>query len=207
MSFEIIPAIDIRDEEVVQLVGGELNKKESYGDPVSIAIIEKIDAFFQVGGGIRSKEIAIELNNFGADRIILGTAVYQNPDLIKLIKKETKLEVFISLDQKNGVIMSEGWKKESGIRLEEGIKKFSEHDIDGFLLTDIKKEGRMKGIDQEIFSLAREKTDLPVIASGGISSIKDLKKLKKVGVEGAVVGSALYKKSFKFKDAIKLLEQ
>lgn len=236
---EVIPAIDLKDGEVVQLVGGDTDKSESFGDPLKIAeqwveeganrlhiidldgaingvmknkqfiekIINQTNLKIQVGGGIRSKETATNLLNLGADRIILGTVVFKEPNLINQIKEDSNGEVFVSIDSEKGHIMVEGWKKNSGMSLEEGIKKFEDYNIDGFLLTDIKKEGRRKGIDLEVFELAINKSTHPVIASGGISSIEDLKKLEKVGASGAVVGSALYKKNFKLKEAINSLEE
>lgn len=237
MDFEVIPAIDLKEGEVVQLVGGNENRSESFGDPIKIAkrwieegaeflhvidldgaikgkmknlffiekIIENTESTIQVGGGIRSKEIALRLSEIGADRIILGTAAFEDPSLVDDIKEEVGIEVLVSIDCKNGQIMLKGWKKESDFGLGEGIHKFEEHAIDGFLLTDIKKEGRLEGINLDVFEFAVDKTNLPIFASGGISSISDLEELKKAGVSGAVIGSALYKKSFKLMEAINSL--
>lgn len=241
MSFKVIPAVDIKNGEVVQLVGGDVEESESFGDPIEVArhwrnegtsylhivdldgaiegemrnisfikeISNSLDIFIQVGGGIRDIEVAKKFFEIGVDRLIIGTAAFRRPEFLeKLIGVSGKNEeVFVSVDSKDEEIMIEGWKKGSGVNLKRGIRDISKKGVDGFLLTDIKKEGRLDGIDRDVFSLARETTDLPIIASGGISSISDLKELLEVGVDGAVVGSALYKKSFKLRDAINSLNK
>jgi len=159
----------------------------------------------QIGGGIRSKEnIDFWLGNL-ADRVILGTLALENPSFVNNLSKEYFKKVLIGADVRNGMIASHGWEKQSDISAIDLLRKFNQSLVGSVIYTDISKDGSMKGVslDQTI-SFAKQNPH-PVIASGGVSSLNDILKLYENfsnGIEGVVIGRALYDKKFTFEEAL-----
>ena len=174
-------------------------------------IIEKIvEAFkekgvsIQVGGGIRSFEDAASLLELGVSRVILGTAALQNPELVKQLSSAFGNScVNVALDAKNGKISIKGWTEECAQTPVEMGRKFEELGAGSLLFTNIDSEGLMQGVNPVPTRELVESVSIPVIASGGVSSLEDLQVLKKTGASGVVVGSALYMGRFTLEDAIK----
>jgi len=159
----------------------------------------------QIGGGIRSKEnIDFWLGNL-ADRVILGTLALENPSFVNNLSQEYFKKVLIGADVRNGMIASHGWEKQSDISAIDLLRKFNQLLVGSVIYTDISKDGSMKGVslDQTI-SFAKQNPH-PVIASGGVSSLNDILKLYENfsnGIEGVVIGRALYDKKFTFEEAL-----
>ena len=174
--------------------------------PIIQKIVDKFrteEAIIQVGGGIRSEEDAAQLLNLGVDRVILSTAALENPELIKqLSERYGSKHIMVALDSKKGKISVEGWTKESEFTAVDMGIKFENLGAGSILFTNIDTEGLMQGTETKpIEELVRSVT-IPVIASGGITSIEDVITVKGIGASGVVVGSALYKNKFKLADAI-----
>ncbi|WP_201721317.1 1-(5-phosphoribosyl)-5-[(5-phosphoribosylamino)methylideneamino]imidazole-4-carboxamide isomerase [Methanonatronarchaeum thermophilum] len=165
-------------------------------------IVEKFDVPIQVGGGIRSYSAAEKLIEVGVDRVFVGTIAFNDKKLLKKLVGSFGKSIYVSIDAKAGEVMVDGWTKGSGVNVVEACRKFEAVGVGGFLFTNIDKEGKMEGIDIGSFSEVIGATEMPVIASGGVSSIKDLDALKKVGASGAVVGTALYNGKLDFNKAI-----
>ena len=159
----------------------------------------------QIGGGIRSIEnIDFWLGNL-ADRVILGTLALENPSFVNNLSQEYFKKVIIGADVRNGMIASHGWEKQSDIAAIDLLRKFNQSLVSSVIYTDIAKDGSIKGIslDQTI-SFAKQNPH-PVIASGGVSSLNDILKLYENfsnGIEGVVIGRALYDKKFTFEEAL-----
>jgi len=159
----------------------------------------------QIGGGIRSKEnIDFWLGNL-ADRVILGTLALENPSFVNNLSQEYFKKVLIGADVRNGMIASHGWEKQSDISAIDLLRKFNQSLVGSVIYTDISKDGSMKGVslDQTI-SFAKQNPH-PVIASGGVSSLNDILKLYEnlsKGIEGVIIGRALYDKKFTFEEAL-----
>ena len=159
----------------------------------------------QIGGGIRSKEnIDFWLGNL-ADRVILGTLALENPSFVNNLSQEYFKKVLIGADVRNGMIASHGWEKQSDISAIDLLRKFNQSLVGSVIYTDISKDGSMKGVslDQTI-SFAKQNPH-PVIASGGVSSLNDILKIHENfsnGIEGVVIGRALYDKKFTFEEAL-----
>ena len=159
----------------------------------------------QIGGGIRSIEkIDFWLANL-ADRVILGTLALENPSVVNNLTQEYFKKVIIGADVRNGMIASHGWEKQSDINAVDLLRKFDKSLVSSVIYTDISKDGSMKGVslDQTI-SFAKQNPH-PVIASGGVSSLNDILKLYENfsnGIEGVVIGRALYDKKFTFEEAL-----
>lgn len=162
----------------------------------------------QVGGGIRSFEDAASLLELGVSRVILGTAALQNPELVtQLAASFGSSHVNVALDAKNGKISIKGWTEESAYTPVEMGRKFEELGAGSLLFTNIDTEGLMQGVNPIPTKELVESVRIPVIASGGVSSLPDLHVLKKTGASGVVVGSALYTGKFTLEEAIDFVKQ
>ena len=169
-----------------------------------IAEIAKAVALpIQVGGGIRSYETAEKLLKTGITQVILGALAFSDESAIGKIQKKFGTEsVIVALDNRDGRIMVEGWKTATALTVQEALGKFIALGVQRFLITSIAQDGMLSGPDLQTLSSAVKFPDAKVIAAGGIGSINDLAALKRIGVEGAVIGKALYEGRFTLKEAI-----
>lgn len=180
------------------------------GERKNAPIIEKIvnthrenGIRIQVGGGIRSFEDAASLLELGVSRVILGTAALQNPELVKRLSSTFGNErITVALDAKNGKISIKGWTEECAQTPVEMGRKFEELGAGSLLFTNIDSEGLLQGVNPVPTKELVESVSIPVIASGGVSSLSDLQVLKETGAAGVVVGSALYTGRFTLEAAI-----
>jgi len=183
------------------------------GERKNAPIIEKIvnacrekEVRVQVGGGIRSFEDAASLLELGVSRVILGTAALQDPELVRRLASAFGSScVNVALDAKNGKISIKGWTEECAQTPVEMGKKFEELGAGSLLFTNIDTEGLMQGVNPVPTKELVESVNIPVIASGGVSSLQDLKVLKETGAAGVVVGSALYTGRFTLEEAIEYI--
>jgi phosphoribosylformimino-5-aminoimidazole carboxamide ribotide isomerase len=167
-------------------------------------IAENVELPIQVGGGIRTIETAQKLLTMGINQVILGALAFSDPQAITQIQQKFGTEtVIVALDNKDGRIMVEGWKTVTASGIKEALKKFIALGVKTFLVTSITKDGTLSGPDLETLSEACQYPNVEIIAAGGIGSLSDLAALKRVGVEGVVIGKALYEGRFTLKEALK----
>ncbi|WP_226004780.1 1-(5-phosphoribosyl)-5-[(5-phosphoribosylamino)methylideneamino]imidazole-4-carboxamide isomerase [Natrinema salinisoli] len=232
-TFEVIPAVDIQDGEVVQLVQGERGTEKTYGDPVEAAqrwigagadtlhlvdldgafegerknagaidaVIDAADVPTQLGGGIRTAADALDLLERGVDRVILGTAAVETPDIVAEISEEQPDSVVVSLDAKDGEVVVEGWTEGAGISPVEAAERYADLGAAAILFTNVDVEGQLEGVATEPVRELVEATDVPVIASGGVATLEDVRALEDAGAAAVVVGSALYEGNFTLEEA------
>ena len=179
----------------------------AFGTGNNHAVISEIAANIalpiQVGGGIRSFETTAKLFKTGISQVILGALAFSDQSAISRIQKRFGAEsVIVALDNKDGKIMVEGWKTATALSINEALEKFTMLGVKTFLITSIAKDGMLSGPDLETLKQACQSRNAKVIAAGGIGSINDLIALKRIGVEGAVIGKALYEGRFTLKEAI-----
>ncbi len=166
-------------------------------------IVGKAGLPVQVGGGIRTIGIAEKLLRFGVRLVILGALAFSDPGAIAEIQRKFGCEsVIVALDNRDGKVMVEGWKTETAFTMSQALNKFAKLDVRSFLITSIRQDGMMQGADLETLRKATEQPDAEIIAAGGIGGLKDLIALKRIGIEGVVVGKALYEGRFTLKEAI-----
>jgi phosphoribosylformimino-5-aminoimidazole carboxamide ribotide isomerase len=164
----------------------------------------------QIGGGIRDlSQMDFWLQN-SVDRVILGTVALENPDLIINLDKKYFKKIVIGTDVRNGMIASHGWKTQSEVKAVDLIKKFNPDIIDSVIYTDISRDGSLKGVNlKQTLNFAKSILS-PVIASGGIFSLNEILQLRKEfsnGIEGVIIGRALYDKKFTFAEALNLIKK
>jgi phosphoribosylformimino-5-aminoimidazole carboxamide ribotide isomerase len=157
----------------------------------------------QVGGGIRSYETVEKLFQTGITQVILGALAFSDPSAIGKIQKKFGAEsVIVALDNKDGLIMVEGWKTATAMTVNDALEKYTALGVNRFLITSIAQDGMLTGPDLQTLSQATLYPNAKIVAAGGIGSIGDLAALKEIGVEGAVIGKALYEGRFILKEAI-----
>lgn len=194
-----------RDEGASKLHIIDLDAAFGIGDNHSVIaeVVKNVNLPIQVGGGIRSYETAEKLFETGITQIILGALAFSNPSSISKIRKKFGLEsVIVALDNKEGLIMVEGWKTSTTMTVQDALDKYTELGVRRFLVTSIAQDGMLNGPDLQTLSQATLYPNAKIVAAGGIGSIGDLAALKEIGVEGAVIGKALYERRFTLKEAI-----
>jgi phosphoribosylformimino-5-aminoimidazole carboxamide ribotide isomerase len=167
------------------------------GEPVNAAPVEAILAACpvpaQLGGGIRDMATIERWLDKGLARVILGTVAVENPELVRTAAKEFPGKVAVGLDARNGKVATRGWAEETDVMVTDLAKSFEDAGIAAIIYTDILRDGAMKGPNIEATADLARAVNIPVIASGGISSMADLTALKATGViAGAISGRALY---------------
>ncbi len=154
-------------------------------------ISEQVSIPVQVAGGIRSIDLAQEVLK-SVDRVVLGTLAYKDSVSVqKLVKEFGSDRIIVAIDQMEGKVMIDGWRKSSGIIMLDAIEKFKTMDIEYFLLTSIDRDGTLLGPDTDALNRARSK-NVKIIASGGISKNDDVISVKKTGAYAVILGKALY---------------
>ena len=173
--------------------------------PIIRSIVRNFDVEMQVGGGIRSKEDAAALLEIGVDRVILGTAAVNDPSLVEELSLEFgSSRIMVALDSRNGRVTTHGWAKQSAFSAVELGRKFEDSGAGSILFTDINTEGLLKGVDPVPTEELARALGIPVIASGGITTLSDIGIIKKTGAKGVVVGAALYVGNFTLGEALEL---
>ncbi len=171
------------------------------------SIVKEFYVMTQVGGGIRSKEDAEKLLSIGVDRVILGTAAINNPHLVEELSSEFGSErIIVALDSKDGKVTTHGWAKKSDFTTVELGRKFEKLGAGSILFTDINTEGLLKGVNPVPTRELANALDIPVIASGGITTLEDIQMIKETGAKGVIVGAALYVGNFTLREALKFEE-
>jgi phosphoribosylformimino-5-aminoimidazole carboxamide ribotide isomerase len=158
----------------------------------------------EVGGGIRDLKSIDELISYGIDRVILGTVAIENPELVKKACKKYPGRVLVGIDAKKGFVAVKGWVEVTAVNAKELALHMQEYGAAGIIYTDIARDGMLTGPDIEATREMVKGLKIPVIASGGISSIDDIKRLSKIkGLWGVITGKALYSGAMDLKEAIK----
>jgi phosphoribosylformimino-5-aminoimidazole carboxamide ribotide isomerase len=194
-----------RDEGAGKLHIIDLDAAFSLGDNHSVIdqVAKNVKLPIQVGGGIRSYETAEKLFQLGITQVILGALAFSNPSAIGKIQRKFGTEsVIVALDNKDGLIMVEGWKTATAMTVDDALEKYTGLGVRRFLITSIAQDGMLNGPDLQTLSQAAAYSNVKIVAAGGIGSIGDLAALKEIGVEGAVIGKALYEGRFTLKEAI-----
>ena len=165
------------------------------GKPKNLEHIRKIRSVFggelEVGGGVRSYEVARTLFEEGIDYVVIGTLALKDPDEFERIVSDYPERVILSIDSKGGRVAIGGWKEESSVSPEELAKEYDHKPIWGYLYTIIERDGSLEGVDVRPYREISSVVSKPIIASGGVSSMSDVERLYGV-VEGVVVGKAIY---------------
>jgi len=156
----------------------------------------------QLGGGIRQLETVEELLKAGIERVILSTAAVEEPKLVEEVCRKYRESIIVSIDSREGYIAIQGWLRETELGAIEFARSMAKLGVRRFIYTDISRDGTLTEPNFTAIAELIDAIKLPVVAAGGISSLNHLRVLKKLGVEGAIVGQALYTGDIKLKQAL-----
>ena len=193
LGAKIIHIVDLDGAKTGKLVNLEIIKD----------IVENIKVPVEVGGGIRTSEAVKKYLGVGVERVIIGTAAIKNPQWVKEMIDIYGDKICVSIDAKNEFIASEGWIEVSEIKAVDFILKLEKWGIATIVYTDISKDGMLKGPNFEMYEKISKETKIKIIASGGVTTINDIKKLKEINLYGAIIGKALYDGLIDLREAIK----
>jgi 1-(5-phosphoribosyl)-5-[(5-phosphoribosylamino)methylideneamino] imidazole-4-carboxamide isomerase/N-(5'phosphoribosyl)anthranilate isomerase len=234
---ELLPAVDVKDARAVRLVQGELSAETAYGNPLEVAlefqaagaewlhlvdldaafgrgensellaeVVGKLDIKVELSGGIRDDQSLTRALATGCRRVNLGTAALENPEWTARVIGEYGDRIAVGLDVRGHILAARGWTEEGG-DLFETIERLERDGCQRYVVTDVTKDGTLKGPNLSLLQEVCAVTQSPVVASGGISSLDDISSLmalNSLGVEGAIVGKALYAGAFTLEQALKL---
>ncbi len=232
---QLLPAVDVAQGQAVRLVQGEAGSETSYGDPLAAALawadagaewihLVDLDAAFGRGSNrdllaevVRRLDVAVELSGgvrddasleaalgTGCARVNLGTAALEDPDWTARAIARHGDRIAVGLDVRGTTLAARGWTQEGG-DLWETLERLDRDGCARYVVTDVTKDGTLRGPNLDLLRQVCERTSAPVVASGGISSLDDLRALRELvplGVEGAIVGKALYAQAFTLPEAL-----
>ncbi|MEY3008365.1 MAG: bifunctional 1-(5-phosphoribosyl)-5-((5-phosphoribosylamino)methylideneamino)imidazole-4-carboxamide isomerase/phosphoribosylanthranilate isomerase PriA [Candidatus Nanopelagicaceae bacterium] len=233
----LLPAVDVRDGKAVRLVKGELSAETQYGAPLDAAlafqnsgaewihlvdldaafgtgsnhellrdVVSRLDLNVELSGGIRDEESLERALATGCERVNLGTAALESPEWTASVIARFGAKIAVGLDVRGQTLAARGWTKDGG-DLFETLERLDREGCARYVVTDVNKDGTLQGPNLDLLSKVCERTNRPVIASGGVSSLEDLSKLRElvdIGVEGAIVGKALYAGAFTLEEALEV---
>jgi 1-(5-phosphoribosyl)-5-[(5-phosphoribosylamino)methylideneamino] imidazole-4-carboxamide isomerase/N-(5'phosphoribosyl)anthranilate isomerase len=236
VKLELLPAVDVKDGQAVRLVQGEAGSETGYGEPWAAAlawqeagaewihlvdldaafgtgsnrelladVVGRLDVAVELSGGIRDDASLEAALATGCKRVNLGTAALETPDWVRSAIARHGDRIAVGLDVRGTTLAGRGWTREGG----ELFETLARLDTDGcarYVVTDVKRDGTLTGPNLELLSQVCAATDKPVVASGGVSSLEDLRQIATLvgeGVEGAIVGKALYAGAFTLEEALK----
>lgn len=232
---ELLPAVDVADGQAVRLVQGVAGSETSYGDPVEAAlgwqrsgaewihlvdldaafgrgsnrallteVVGKVDVKVEMSGGIRDDDSLQAALGTGCTRVNIGTAALENPDWCARAIAEHGDRIAVGLDVRGTTLAARGWTQEGG-ELFEVLERLDRDGCARYVVTDVTKDGTLRGPNLDLLQQVCARTDRPVVASGGISGLDDIRALAGLvgqGVEGAIVGKALYAGAFTLEEAL-----
>lgn len=167
-------------------------------------VAEKTGLFIEIGGGIRSMETVKKYIDAGISRVILGTAAICDEDFLKEAVKAYGEKIAVGADVKDGKIAVKGWFEQSDVTLDEFFLKMQDLGVKNIICTDISRDGAMRGTNLELYRELSAKYSLDITASGGVSSIEDVKRLREMNLYGAIIGKAYYTGAVDLKEAIEV---
>lgn len=167
-------------------------------------IVKNTSLFVELGGGIRSMETVEKYLSIGVSRVILGTAAITDEAFLNEAIAKYGEKIAVGVDIKDGFVAIKGWTEKSQYTFEDFCKKMQDKGVKTLICTDISKDGAMKGTNRELYKTLSEKLSLDIIASGGVSTIDDIKALREMNLYGAIIGKAYYTNAIDLKEAIEV---
>ena len=171
-------------------------------------IIQKVKSRIQIGGGIRTIDDISRWIELGVDKVVMGTAAVENVELLKTACNKFENKIAVSLDVKDGLIALSGWKKQTNISAIDFIKKIQNFGVSRIIYTDINRDGTKQGPNIKDAVELSSKAKIPLVISGGVSSIEDIERIKSLNnpnIEGVIIGKAIYDGDIQINDLTKLI--
>lgn len=207
---EIAEKLETQGAEIIHVVDLDATLTTGWNNnqnntEIILKIIDTIKIPVQVAGGIRSIDAINKMFEKKAEKIVIGTLAYKNPQVLQQLSKDEVEKIVISIDQNKGIVMIDGWRQPSGFKVIEAIKFFMAKGIKEFLLTTVDRDGTFNGPDLDTLSYASNVNGAKIIASGGISSIEDMIRVKNIGCSAVILGKSIYDGKIDVKKAIAVI--
>lgn len=207
---EIAEKLETQGAEIIHVVDLDATLTTGWNNnqnntEIILKIIDTIKIPVQVAGGIRSIDAINKMFEKKAEKIVIGTLAYKNPQVLQQLSKDKVEKIVISIDQNKGIVMIDGWRQPSGFKVIEAIKFFMAKGIKEFLLTAVDRDGTLNGPDLDTLSYASNVNGAKIIASGGISSIEDMIRVKNIGCSAVILGKSIYDGKIDVKKAIAVI--
>jgi phosphoribosylformimino-5-aminoimidazole carboxamide ribotide isomerase len=190
-------------------LNGAFDGKPVNGDAV-MQITQKFpDLPVQIGGGIRNMQVANAYIEAGVSFLIIGTMAVTHPEFVRELCREFPEKIIVGLDANNGLVATEGWAKQTDLKVIDLAKKFEQDGVESIIYTDIARDGMMQGVNVEATTALAKQTCINIIASGGITNMNDIEALLKnahTGISGAITGRAIYEGTLDFAKAQQLCD-
>lgn len=178
------------------------------GKPLNSKAISEIvkveDLFFEIGGGIRDEKRIYDYLEMGIDRVILGTVAINEPKFVEQMVKIYGEHIAVGVDAKSEMVATHGWLQDSGINSFDFCKQMSDIGVSTIIYTDISKDGMLSGCNMPAYEKLCAIKQLQIIASGGVTTLEEVKKLKQIGCHGAIIGKAIYEGKISLEEALKV---
>ncbi len=189
---------------LVDLEGARIGDSSNF--EIVKSVISSVGIPCEIGGGIRNINTVDKYVNVGADRIILGTSAVSDKAFLKEVISEFGNKIAVGVDARDGIVAVSGWTRQSGIDALDFIGEMLSLGIDTIICTDISKDGALSGTNTDLYRTILSKYQLKLIASGGVTSLDDVKELTESGCYGAILGKSIYNGNIKLEEAIALAE-
>jgi phosphoribosylformimino-5-aminoimidazole carboxamide ribotide isomerase len=174
------------------------------GQPMNVHVIQNIrqavSMFIEVGGGIRTIETATMYLSMGIDRVIIGTSAIEDEKMLASLINQYHDRIAVGLDVDRQHVMVRGWMKDTKVHLDTVLSKLETIGVETIICTDIQKDGMLEGTNLELYRQLKEKTKMNIIASGGVTTMNEIKELRALNLEGAIIGKALYENRLTLKE-------
>ena len=169
-----------------------------------LRIRESTGLFCEIGGGIRSMDIVDRYLGAGLDRVILGTAAVADENFLRRAVEKYGEKIAAGADIRDGYVAVKGWTEQSGVTLEAFFEKMEGIGVSTVICTDISRDGAMRGTNREMYRMLSEKFSVRITASGGVSTLEDVQRLRKMNLYGAIIGKAYYTGDISLKEALEV---
>jgi phosphoribosylformimino-5-aminoimidazole carboxamide ribotide isomerase len=166
-------------------------------------IVEKTDLYVEVGGGIRSREVALQYLDIGVGRVILGTAAAAQPDFVDEMVARFGSKIAVGVDVKDGFVAVKGWTEVTSLECFDFCRSMEQKGVRTIICTDISKDGVLGGANLDLYRRLSGELALDIVASGGVSALKDIQYLDYIGLYGVILGKALYEGKIDLKEAVR----
>ncbi len=167
-------------------------------------VVEYTDLNVEIGGGIRDEETVKKYIDLGVTRVILGTAAVTDDAFLRKMVEKYKQAIAVGVDLKDGYVAIKGWTEKSQLTANDFFKHLSDIGVKTAICTDISKDGAMQGTNRELYKELSKKYSMDIVASGGVSSLEDIKALKEMNLYGAILGKAYYVGAVDLKEAVEV---
>lgn len=200
-------ALDFKNQgaEHIHLVDLEGAKLGTTPNLETVCKLKEVSGLFcEIGGGIRTMDVIDTYMQAGLDRVILGTAAVEHPEFVEAACNKYGAKIAVGVDIKDGFVAVKGWTEKSSLEAFDFCRKLQNIGVETLICTDISKDGAMQGTNVELYQRLSQELNMNIVASGGVSSLEDIRRLRFLDIHGAIIGKAYYTGAVSIRDAVEV---